>query len=126
MEISETIQSVSRSLRLVKIPYKFISLFHLAFVGPLFLYIGNGDKHTDLEYNMLFLVAAFILLSVRYHDNISNIYSVSHNLHWILFFGLLVYTALMKNKTHKYILLSYKYLGVAVILVHLYLQLFTR
>ena len=126
MEISEKIQSVSRSLRLVKIPYKFVSLFHLAFVGPLFLYIGNGDKHTDLEYNMLFLVAAFILLSVRYHDNITNIYSVSHNLHWILFFGLLVYTAIMKNKTHKYILLSYKYLGVAVILVHLYLQLFIR
>ena len=126
MEISESIQSVSKSLRLIRIPHKFVSLFHLAYVGPLFLYIGNGDKHTDLEYNMLFLVAAFILLSVRYHDNWSNIYAISHNLHWILFFGLLVYTAIMKNKTNKYILLSYKYLGVAVILVHLYLQLFTR
>ena len=126
MEISESIQSVSKSLRLIRIPHKFVSLFHLAYVGPLFLYIGNGDKHTDLEYNMLFLVAAFILLSVRYHETMSNIYAVSHNLHWILFFGLLVYTAIMKNKTNKYILLSYKYLGVAVILVHLYLQLFTR
>ena len=69
------------------------------------------------------MVALFILLSVRYHDNYSNIYAISHNLHHLLFLGLLIYTAIMKNKTHKYILLSYKYLGVAVILVHLYLHL---
>jgi len=124
MEISESIQSVSRKIRLIRIPHKFVSLFHLSYVGPLFLYIGNGEKHTDFEYNLLFLAALTILLSVRFHDNWSNFFIISHNLHWLLYFGLLVYTAIMKNNTNKYILLSYKYLGVAVILVHLYLEVF--
>ncbi len=100
----------------------FISLFHIIFVGGLFLYIGISNSSMPIwMYNLILLLGILILifhLYKSYKKFIKGKHIWINLFHIFIISPLLIYLGLIKTKTPRFIYELIFMLGFAVIGYH--------
>lgn len=99
-----------------------VNLMHILLLGPLFVYIGEkGSETPEWAYSALGAFACMIPFIVRVPKDLSEYRSVVNASHYIFQFTALLYIAYYKNKNASWVYPVLKWLGVVVILTHVYL-----
>ena len=102
--------------------YQKINLMHIFLIGPLLTYIGLKGKQTPkILYGALVgltLMIPFMVRTPRFKLNYRN--SISW-VHWVFWSALFLWVGYKQASVPNFVFQIIKYLGIIVILVHLYI-----
>jgi hypothetical protein len=106
-----------------------VNLMHIFIIGPLFYLIGsNENKNPIKNYHFLQLTTIFLIFIVSHpwiklYNNQITLRNLINASHFILYFPLILYISIYQNNANLLVFPLFKYLGLSVITIHLYLAI---
>ncbi len=102
--------------------YQKINWMHIMFIGPLLVLIGHqGKKTQQIFYGSLMTLTALLFFIVRTPDFKLNYRNTINWVHWIVWPAVFIWISWKQSEIPDYGFQIIKYLGISVILIHMYL-----